>query len=92
MSVIINKRCSEKIHVKRGFMEGHAPSMGAFVIAAAPFGHALEEVLEGIETNDGVLHKVKAFADDAKVFLKNVSSQHYVGSSAKSSCTFWVCN
>ena len=53
-------------------MEGHAPSMGAFVIAAAPFGHALEEVLEGIETNDGVLHKVKAFADDAKVFLKNV--------------------
>ena len=72
VSVIINKRSSEKILVNRGFMEGHAPSMGAFVIAVAPFGHALEEVLEGIETNDGVLHKVKAFADDAKVFLKNV--------------------
>ena len=72
VSVVINKYSSEKILVKRGFMEGHAPSMGAFVIAASPLGHALEEVLEGIETEDGVLHKVKAFADDVKVFLKDI--------------------
>ena len=29
----------------------------------------LEEVLEGIQTGDDINHKVKAFADDMKLFL-----------------------
>merc|ERR1719184_230616 len=49
--------------------------MAAFVLAVAPLGLALEEVLEGIHTPDGVLHKIKAFADDVKVMLKNVGTE-----------------
>ena len=75
VSVVINKWKSDKIPVKRGFMEGHAPSMAAFVIAAAPLGLALEQELEGIYTPDGILHKIKTFADDSKLVLKNVDTE-----------------
>ena len=71
VSVVINKWKSDKIQVKRGFMEGHAPSMAAFVIAAAPLGLALEQDLEGIYTPDGILHKIKTFADDSKLLTQN---------------------
>ena len=47
-------------------MEGNAPSMGAFVLAVATFGNALEAGLKGVETPDVMRHKVKAFADDNK--------------------------
>ena len=75
ISVVINKWISDKIPVKRGFMEGHSPSMGAFVLAIAPLGHALEDALEGITTSDGIKHRVKAFADDAKLVIKNIDSE-----------------
>ena len=44
---------SEKIYVKRGFMEGHPPLMAAFVVALIPMMIALEEVMSGIVTPDG---------------------------------------
>ena len=49
--------------------------MGVFVVAVAPLGHALEEVLEGIETPDGIVHRVKSFADDVKLVLKDLNSE-----------------
>ena len=75
ISVVVNKWISDKVSVKRGFMEGHAPSMGAFVLAMAPFGQALLETLEGITTPDGIKHTVKAFADDVKLVLKDLNSE-----------------
>ena len=75
VSVVINKWKSDKIPVKRGFMEGHAPSMAAFVLAAAPLGIALEQAVEGIKTPDGILHKIKTFADNSKVVIKNVDTE-----------------
>ena len=75
ISVVVNKWLSDKISVKRGFMEGHAPSMGAFVLAMAPLGHVLEEALEGITTPDGTKHTVKAFADDVKLVLKDLNAE-----------------
>ena len=75
ISVVINRWISEKIPVKRGFMEGHAPSMGAFVLGIAPLGHVLEEELEGVTTSDGIKHRVKAFADDAKLVIKDLDSE-----------------
>ena len=74
ISVVVNKWISDKISVKRGFMEGHAPSMGAFVLAMAPLGYVLEEALEGIITPDGTKHTVKAFADDVKLVLKDLNA------------------
>ena len=75
VSVVVNKWKSDKIPVKRGFMEGHSPSMAAFVLAAAPLGLAIDQVLEGISTPDGILHKIKTFADDSKLVLKNVDTE-----------------
>ena len=39
------------------------------VVAIAPLGHALEDALEIITTSDGIKHRVKAFADDAKLVI-----------------------
>ena len=75
ITIVVNKWMSDKIPVKRGFMEGHSPSMAAFVMAVAPLGHALEAVLEGVETQDGKKHTVKAFADDVKLVLKNLNQE-----------------
>ena len=75
ISVVVNKWLSDKISVKRGFMKGHAPSIGAFVLAMAPLGHVLEEALEGITTPDGTKHTVKAFADDVKLVLKDLNAE-----------------
>ena len=75
VSVVVNRWKSDKIPVKRGFMEGHAPSMAAYVLAAAPLGLAIDQVLEGIYTPDGILHKIKTFADDSKLVLKNIDTE-----------------
>ena len=75
ISIVINKWISDKVLVKRGFMEGHAPSMGAFVLAMAPLGQVLEDALEGITTPDGTKHAVKAFADDVKLVLKDLDGE-----------------
>ena len=67
--VVINKYKSDILQVKRGFMEGHPPSMAAFVVAIIPLMKALEMVVSGITTPDDQVHKVKVFADDLKLFL-----------------------
>ena len=70
--IVVNRYKSEKIHIERGFMEGHAPSMAAFVIALIPLMTSLEEGMTGIVTPDYKCHKVKMFADDLKLFIKDV--------------------
>lgn len=71
VTIVINKYKSESIPVRRGFMEGSPPSMAAFVLCLAPLMVALEEVLAGIQTSDDKVHKVKAFADDMKLFVSD---------------------
>ena len=53
-------------------MEGHPPSMAAFVIQLIPLTVALEEIITGIKVK-GKIHKVKSFADDVKLFLKDLT-------------------
>ena len=71
--IVLNKFKSNKINVKRGFLEGHCPSMAAFVVSLIPLMHALEERLDGIETAGIGRQKIKMFADDLKVFLRNTN-------------------
>ena len=71
--IVVNRYKSEKIFIERGFMEGHAPSMAAFVIALIPLMISLEEVMTGIVTPDEKCHKVKMFADDLKLFIKDLN-------------------
>merc|ERR1719317_968716 len=69
--IVLNKYKSNKIDVKRGFLEGHCPSMAAFVVSLIPLMSALEEKLTGIEAAGIGNQKIKLFADDLKVFLRN---------------------
>ena len=71
--IVINQCKSEIIKVERGFMEGHPPSMAAFVVSMIPLMNHLEESLTGIRTDEGRNHKIKLFADDMKIFLGNLS-------------------
>ena len=70
--IVINRYKSKKVFIKHGFMEGHPPSMAAFVVALIPIMIALEENITGIETEDNRMHKIKMFADDMKLFIKNL--------------------
>ena len=70
--IVINRYKSDILEVKRGFMEGHPPSMAAFVITMIPLMKAIEKVVSGIITPDDQIHKVKVFADDLKLFLANL--------------------
>ena len=69
--IVPNQFKSEKIYVNRGFMEGHPPSMAAFVVSLIPLMKAIEEQMIGIETADHKLHRIKSFADDLKLFIKD---------------------
>ena len=71
--IVINQCKSEIIKVERGFMEGHPPSMAAFVVSMIPLMNHLEECLTGIRIDEGRNHKIKLFADDMKIFLGNLS-------------------
>ena len=71
--IVLNKYKSNKIDVKRGFLEGHCPSMAAFVVSLIPLMSALEEKLTGIEAAGIGNQKIKLFADDLKVFIRNTS-------------------
>ena len=71
--IVLNRYKSDKICVKRGFMEGHPPSMGAFVISMIPLMYACEEKMTGIVTPSNRNHRIKLFADDLKLFIKNMS-------------------
>ena len=66
--IVINNCKSKILKIERGFMEGHPPSMAAFVVSMIPLMIGLERVLSGIKV-DKVKHKIKAFADDLKIFL-----------------------
>ena len=68
--IVINRCKSEVMKVERGFMEGHPPSMAAFVISMIPLMTNLEEILTGIVTPDEKKHKIKLFADAMKLFIK----------------------
>ena len=70
--IVLNKYKSDKIYVERGFMEGHPPSMAAFVVSLIPMMLVLEEKLKGLTTPDNKIHKYKMFADDLKLFLHDV--------------------
>ena len=70
--VVINRCTSAKIKNERGFLEGHPPSMLAFVISLIPMMLSLEEVMSGIVTRDGKRHKIKLFADDLKGFIGDI--------------------
>ena len=70
--IVINKYKSDRVFIKRGFMEGHPPSMAAFVISMIPMMTALEEKMIGIVTPDDKIHKIKLFADDLKCFIKDI--------------------
>ena len=70
--VVINKYKSDILKVERGFMEGHPPSMAAFVVSIIPLMIALEGKLTGIKTYSKN-HKLKGFADDLKLFLKDLN-------------------
>ena len=71
--IVLNRFKSNKIFVKRGFMEGHPPSMAAFVVTLIPLMYSLDEKMVGISTPDSKTHKYKLFADDLKLFLKNMN-------------------
>ena len=73
VAIVLNKFRSDSISVKRGFMEGHPPSMAAFVIGLIPMMKVLEERLVGIVDAEGKNHRIKLFADDMKVFMADVS-------------------
>ena len=53
-------------------MEGHPSSMAAFVVALIPIMVPLEENITGIDTEDNRVHKIKMFADDMKLFIRNL--------------------
>ena len=76
--IVLNKYKSNQISVKRGFMEGHPPSMAAFVVSLVPLMLALEEEVQGIVTNGSKRHKIKLFADDLKMFLSNINELNTV--------------
>ena len=74
INIVINKYKSERVYIKRGFMEGHPPtSMAAFVVSMIPMMNMLEENLTGITTPDSQTHKIKLFADDMKLFLSKLN-------------------
>ena len=69
--IVLNRYKSNKIYVKRGLMEGHPPSMAAFVVSMIPLMHIFEEQMAGIRTPNGKTHRIKSFADDLKLFIKD---------------------
>ena len=69
--IVINNVRSDVLKVERGFMEGHPPSMAAFVVGMIPLMKSLEDKLMGIKVDEGERHKIKLFADDMKLFLAN---------------------
>ena len=70
--IVINKCKSNIMTINRGFMEGHPPSMAAFVVSMIPLMKTMEEILIGIKIKDGSIHKIKMFADDMKLFIAEI--------------------
>ena len=45
INIVVNRYKSDRIYISRGFMEGHPPSMGAFVMGLIPLMKVIEGVL-----------------------------------------------
>ena len=73
----VNGYRSNVILNKRGFMEGHPPSMMAYVISTIPLINALETKLTGIKVFN-TLFCSRSFADDTKIFLSDPSEVYIV--------------
>lgn len=43
INIVVNKYKSDRIYVSRGFLEGHPPSMGAFVVGLIPMMFARQK-------------------------------------------------
>ena len=76
--IVLNNYKSDKIYVERGFMEGHPPSMAAFVVSLIPLMMDLDEKVKGMTTPDGKTHKFKIFADDLKLFITDTGELNIV--------------
>ena len=55
--IVINKYKSEKVYIKRGFMEGHPPSMATFLVGLIPLMIDLERkfLISNIPGNDSLV-------------------------------------
>ena len=78
--IVINGYKSDKVYLKRGFMEGHPPSMAAFVISLIPLMYDIEKKVSGI-TLENKTHRLKMFADDLKLFISNLNEVQIVSNS-----------
>ena len=78
ISIVINGAKSGEIFIKRGFMEGHPPSMPCFVTAIIPLIIVIKKRLKGIRIHSGALRKMFAFADDLKLVLRDAQEIHQV--------------
>ena len=76
--IVVNGAKSGKIHIRRGFMEGHPPSMPGFVAAIIPLLIVLEKNMEGIKLKNGMTKKIFSFADDMKLILKDPREIHHI--------------
>ena len=70
LNIIINMNGirSAEISNGRGFLEGHPPSMLAYVISTIPFIRAHESKFVGIKVENRIF-KLRSYADDLKLFL-----------------------
>ena len=71
--ISVNQIKSNIIYNRRGFAEGSAPSMAAYVISTIALIKGLEDQLEGIQLPDNRIFKVFSYADDQKLALKHTS-------------------
>ena len=78
IKIVVNGAKSGKIHIRRGFMEGHPPSMPAFVTAIIPLLIVLEKNLDGIKLSNGMTKKIFSFADDMKLMLREPEEIHRI--------------
>ena len=76
--IVVNGAKSAKIHIRRGFMEGHPPSMPAFVTAIIPLLVFLERNMKGITLSNGMTKKIFSFADDMKLMLREPEEIHKI--------------
>ena len=78
ITIVINGAKSGEIFIRRGFMEGHPPSMPSFVTAIIPLIIVLKKCLLGIRIHTGIHRKIFAFADDLKLVLREAKEIHKV--------------
>ena len=73
IKISINRYGSSVIKNERGFLEGCPPSMAAWVVSSMALIIAIEKKVKGIQLKDGRVFKSRNFADDQKIFLREVN-------------------